>query len=161
MDKLLNALTKTFQGFWVILCSNWINCINCTKQQALLVNGGHPYSLQMGNRKPIGAYAIPKMHLHDVGAAWVRATFFCRSHDAWATAHVAYIKNWHCLQNKCFAFTFMVFVSTPVNIWHFMLNTEMKFYCKITARLDSGLVLIKHHSCQIHISSVGQVTNGN
>ncbi|KAL3987344.1 nuclear receptor co-repressor 2 [Sarotherodon galilaeus] len=41
----------------------------CRKQQAHLANGGRPYSQQMGDRKPISAYAIPNMRWHDVGAA--------------------------------------------------------------------------------------------
>lgn len=48
----------------------------CSWQQSHLVNGGRPYSSQMSNAKPIGAHAIPKMRWHNVGAAWVLATFF-------------------------------------------------------------------------------------
>lgn len=52
------------------------------------------------DRKPICAYAIPKMRWPDVGAAWVGVTFFADARDAapttmppWATVHVARIKN--------------------------------------------------------------------
>ncbi|KAL3999514.1 hypothetical protein ACER0C_007285 [Sarotherodon galilaeus] len=33
----------------------------CRKQQVHLANGGRPYSQQMGDRKPLGAYNIPNM----------------------------------------------------------------------------------------------------